>query len=83
MYYPDIRGVLSRTVSFNPLNQGHEYSFDDIFLKRRFSSYIVKEANVYDDRFINEYTVGGIPNMLESQRVYDEILNQEQDMWEY
>lgn len=83
VYYPDIRNVLGRTAAFNPLNQGPEYSFDDIFLKRRFSSYIVREANVYDNRNISDYTVGGIPNLLESQRVYDEIVNQEQDMWEY
>lgn len=83
VYYPDIRNVLTRTMAFNARNQGQEYSFDDIFLKRKFSSYIVKEANVQNDRRINSYTIGGIPNMLESQRVYDEIMSQEQDMWEY
>lgn len=83
VYYPDIRNVLARTMCFNTHNQGHEYSFDDIFIKRRFNSYIVREANVFNDRSIHDYTVGGIPNMLESQRVYDDIMNLEQDMWEY
>lgn len=83
VYYPDIRTVLGRTVAFNPQNQGTEYTFDDIFLKRRFSSYIVREANVYDDRRISDYTIGGIPNMLESERITNDILDKEQDMWEY
>ena len=83
VYYPDIRNVLGRTLAFNPKNQGYEYTYDDLFLKRRFSSYIVKEANVYDDRSINDYTVGGIPNQLESERITNEIMDKEQDMWEY
>jgi gliding motility associated protien GldN len=83
IYYPDARKVLGRTMAFNPLNQGPEYTFDDLFLKRRFASYVVKYANVYDDRNISDYTVGGIPNLLESERITNEIMDKEQDLWEY
>ena len=83
VYYPDVRKVLGRTMAFNPQNQGQEYTFDDIFLKRKFSSYIVKQANVTNDRSIGAYTVGGIPNMLESERITNDIMDKEQDLWEY
>lgn len=83
IYYPDARKVLGRTMAFNPQNLGQEYTFDDIFLKRKFASYIVKQANTYDDRSISAYTVGGIPNMLESERITNDIMDKEQDLWEY
>jgi len=83
IYYPEARKVLGRTMAFNPQNVGPEYTFDDIFLKRRFSSYIVKAANTYDDRRIQDYTVGGIPNLLESERITNDIMDREQDLWEY
>lgn len=83
VYYPDARKVLGRTMAFNPQNQGQEYTFDDIFLKRKFSSYIVKQSNVNDDRNISAYTVGGIPNMLESERITNDIMDKEQDLWEF
>lgn len=83
IYYPEARKVLGRTMAFNPQNVGPEYTFDDIFLKRRFSSYIVKSANTYDDRRIQDYTVGGIPNLLESERITNDIMDREQDLWEY
>nr|WP_321426990.1 gliding motility protein GldN [uncultured Acetobacteroides sp.] len=83
IYYPEARKVLGRTMAFNPQNLGPEYTYDDIFLKRMFASYIVKSANTYDDRSISDYTVGGIPNMQESERITNSIMDNEQDLWEY
>ena len=71
---------LSVTVEFN---DAQRISFDDIFYKRRFNSYIVRENNVYNNRRINEYTFGGIPNLQESERIKLELFNQEHDLWEY
>ena len=83
IYYPEARKVLGRTMAFNPQNIGPEYTYDDLLLKRKFSSYITKKANTYDDRSISDYTVGGIPNMLEAERITNEIMDKEQDLWEY
>ena len=57
-------------------------SFDDLFIKRYFNSYIVQESNVYNTRTISQY-LSGKDAMLESKRVEDKIFNFEQDLWEY
>lgn len=83
IYYPHARVVLANTAAFNAKNDAQRNSFDDIFFKRTFSSYIVQESNVYDNRRINEYIYGGLPNMRESERIKSEIFNWEHDVWEY
>ena len=83
IYYPHARTVLANTAVFNEFNDAQRNSFDDIFFKRRFNSFIVKETNVYNNRRINEYTFGGIPNMQESERIKMELFNLEHDLWEY
>lgn len=83
VYYPHARAVLSNTAVFNEFNDAQRNSFDDIFFKRRFNSFIVRETNVYNNRRINEYTFGGIPNMQESERIKMELFNLEHDLWEY
>jgi len=83
VYYPHARSVLANTAVFNTFNDAQRISFDDLFFKRKFSSYIVQESNVYDNRRIPEYTFGGIPNMLESERIRNEIFTFEHDLWEY
>ncbi len=76
--------MLSRTAFYNPKNDSQVSSYDDLFFKRRFSSYIIRESNEYDNRAISQYILqGGIPQMRESQRIYNEIFNMEQDLWEY
>ncbi len=83
VYFPEARTVLANTDVFNTFNDAQRISFDDIFFKRRFSSYIIKESNVYDDRRVSEYTFGGINTMQESDRIKNEIFNIEHDLWEY
>ena len=56
-------------------------TFDDIFHKRFFNSYIVKESNKYD-RKINAYKTG-VDALLEAEAIQNEIFNLEHDLWEY
>ncbi len=81
VYFPEARNVLVRHSVFNPHNNAEQRSYDDIFWKRLFSSYVYKEANVYD-RSIRQYAKG-IDAMFESERVKDEVFQIEQQMWEY
>jgi gliding motility associated protien GldN len=83
IYYPHARTVLANTAAFNSGNDAQRNSFDDIFFKRRFNSYIVRESNVYNNRRIDQYVYGGLPNMRESERIKTEIFNWEHDVWEY
>ncbi len=81
IYYPEARTLLAHTESFNRENDAERRSFDDIFQKRLFSSFITKESNVYDRR-IEDY-VQGVHALLEADRIKMDIVNFEHDMWEY
>lgn len=83
IYFPEVRQQLVNAEVFNPANDAKRMSFDDMFLKRIFSSYIVKESNTYDDRQIDDYVVGGINAQLESNRIKQRIFEFEHDLWEY
>jgi len=82
VYYPDLRPLFARTEVFNSGNDAERRTFDDIFVKRMFSSYIEKVSNVYGNRSIGDYAIG-LEAMLESERIKTEIFDIEQDMWEY
>jgi gliding motility associated protien GldN len=79
--FPEARPILVQTEVFNRFNSASRLSFDDIFWKRMFTSYIYKEDNVYD-RAIADYSTG-IDTQLESERIKNELLNFEQTLWEY
>ena len=80
-YYPECRKLLAGAETFNRQNDAERRTFDDIFQKRLFNSYIYKEANVYD-RTIGDYKTG-IYTLYESEKIKSEIANLEHDMWEY
>src|SRR4051812_9082980 len=81
IYYPEARKLLANSEVFNRENDAERRSFDDLFQKRFFGSYIIKESNVYD-RYIVEYKQG-LSALLESEKIKNEITNFEHDMWEY
>lgn len=82
IYYPEARPLFAKNAVFNPNNTAQNMSFDDLFIKRKFNSYIIKESNVYNNRSISDYLTGR-EAMLESQRIEQEIFDFEQDLWEY
>ncbi len=81
VYFPELRNILSSTRVFTRYNESTEMTYDDLFWKRMFSSYIYKVQNVYD-RKISDYTTG-INSMLESEKIKDDIFVMESDLWEY
>lgn len=80
--YGEFRDLFAKKRVFNFQNDAMRLSFDDVFLKRYFSSRIIKEANTYDNRSIQSYSTG-MDAVLESDRVKKEIFQFEQDLWEY
>ena len=82
VYYPEARPLLSTNLVLNPYNSAQQVSFDDLFIKRTFNSYVVVQENVYNNRDISAY-LSGKDAMLESKRIEEEIFNYEQDLWEY
>jgi gliding motility associated protien GldN len=81
LYFPEIRPVLARNAVYMRHNDAERKSFDDIFWKRMFSSYIVKESNVYD-RYISDYT-SGVGALLESDKIKEDVFEFEHDFWQY
>jgi len=61
--------------------KGEDRSFDDLFMKRTFSSYVVRESNPAN-RDISEYT-SGIDHLLESERIKEDMMEMEHDLWSY
>lgn len=80
--YGEFRDLFCKQQVYNFQNDAQRLTFDDIFLKRYFSSRIIKETNPYDNRAIQTYAAG-IDAVLESDRIKNEIFEYEQDLWEY
>ena len=80
--YNDYRPLFTTYESFNSHNEAEHRTFDDIFLQRRFSSFIVAETNNYDNRLISDYLVG-IEAIREGERIQNDLFLMEHDMWEY
>jgi gliding motility associated protien GldN len=81
VYFPECRPIFASNDVYNPRNDGERRSFDDIFWKRVFSSYVTKESNVYD-RNIEEFTKG-LDALLESDRIKQGLFEKEHDLWQY
>jgi len=80
--YNDYRPLFTTYETFNSHNEAEHRTFDDIFLQRRFSSFIVAETNNYDNRLIADYLVG-IEAIREGERIQNDLFLIEHDMWEY
>lgn len=81
LYFPECRRLLANYYVYNDANDAQWMSFDDLFLKRRFSSYIYKESNAFD-RKIESY-LNGADAIRESEKISEEIRNFEHDLWNF
>ncbi|MDD5570770.1 MAG: gliding motility protein GldN [Bacteroidales bacterium] len=81
IYFPEARPLLAVSEIFNFYNDAERRTFDDIFWKRIFGSYVVKEENVYN-RWINDYC-NPFDCLLEADRVKNDIFKVEHDLWEF
>lgn len=81
IYYPECRAYLAKNSSFNEQNDAIHMSWEDLFEQRKFSSYVIKEDNVYDRR-IKEYATG-IDALLESDKIKNSIFTWEHDVWSF
>lgn len=79
IYFPEARPYLARAAVFNFHNDSERMSFDELFVKRKFASYIYKESNVYN-RSIREYK-NGLDALLESESIKEDIFEFEEDLW--
>ena len=66
------------------MNASHPISYDHLLNARRFSSVIVREENIYGNRDVAEYIKGNsLFQVLESDKLKEDIRDRELDMWNY
>ena len=82
VYYPEARRVFANAEVYNRYNTSQRLTYEDVFMKRMFNSYIMKEDNVYNRR-IEDYRVNPMDALLESERIKQDMINFEHDLWEY
>jgi gliding motility associated protien GldN len=81
IYYPEARRVFANQEVFNRQNDAERRTLEDLVWKRQFSSYILKETNVYD-RFIGEYKTR-LDALLEAEKIKEQMFFMEHDVWSF
>ncbi|MGV6846232.1 MAG: type IX secretion system ring protein PorN/GldN [Lutibacter sp.] len=84
VWFPNARKVLHHMKVFNQKNSAYPISYDHLLNARRFNSIIYKEENIYGDREVSDYVKGNaLFQVIESNKIKDDIRNKESDMWNY
>lgn len=86
IYYEDVRPLLSKSKLINPLNDASVLTYDDFFVRRLFSSVIVKETNPANKTIIeilNQTDPKDPRKLYESERIKKGMSDYEQSLWEY
>lgn len=84
VWFPDARPVLHEMKVFNSKNSAYPISFDHLLNARRFNSIIFREENIYGNRDVADYVKGNaLFQVIESNKIKDDIRNKELDMWNY
>lgn len=81
LYYPECRYVFANSEVYNMFNDAQRRTFEDLFQKRYFSSYIVKEDNAFNRQIVSY--ARGLDALAESERIQQELFNIEHDIWNY
>lgn len=80
IYFPEARHVFVNKEVLSRNNSATGLSYDDVFVKRLFSSYIVKQDNPEGLR-IKDYIKDDIDRLYESERIKKALMDWEQDLW--
>ncbi|QPH41695.1 type IX secretion system ring subunit PorN/GldN [Pedobacter endophyticus] len=80
--YEELRPIIAHKRLINSNNDASNLSFDDFFIRRLFSSYIVKESNPGDNK-IKDMITDPRERLYESERIKKSVLDYEQGLWEY
>ena len=81
--FDNLRPYLAMQYAIPNRNEVKRVTLDEFFQKRLYTSYIVGEGNMYN-RWIPDYKHNDITGIRQEQdRIATELLNFEQDLWEY
>lgn len=85
VWYPEVRQVLANNflIVDNQKYVGTKHmTYDEFLTKRLYTSTIIKETNMFD-RAIYEYKKTAMQQLLEADRIKNDIRYLESDLWEY
>ena len=82
IYFPEARHVLVTKDAPSRLNDASGLSYDDVFTRRLFTSYVVKEERA-DGLRIKDYIADGMDRLYESERIKKALVEFEQKRWSY
>lgn len=80
--WKDLRPYLAKTYMIPLGNETKRMTYEAFFQQRLYTSYLVGEGNIYN-RMILDYATDETAAKKEQERIETEILNFEQDLWEY
>ena len=86
--FDDLRPFLARQYVINTSNEVQRVTFDDFFALKMYNSYLLGDQNVFGrtlldyDRVIDEQRLEQFIR-LEQNRIETELMNFEQDLWEW
>jgi gliding motility associated protien GldN len=83
LYYPNCRQLFAKSETYNTQNDAERRTYEDIFWKRLYSSYIIKESNVYNRTLGSDGYLKGIDILYKGEQIKKEIFEFEQNMWQY
>lgn len=84
VWYPGVRQLLHNMKVFNQRNSAYPISYDHLLNARRFIASIYREENIYGNRDVAQYIKGNaLFQVLEADRLKENIRNKELDMWNY
>jgi gliding motility associated protien GldN len=81
VYFPQARPLFAVKEVFNTHSDAERRTYEDVFWKRQFASYVFMESNVYN-RLLLSY-VTGIDRLLEGEKIKKKQFDLEHDMWQY
>ena len=80
--FDKLRPYLAKQYVIPEKNDTKRVTFDEFFAKKLYTSYILGDQNVHS-RMITRTVRTEKEMKVEQQRIFDELLNFEQDLWEY
>lgn len=82
IYFPEARHILVTKDAPSRLSDASGLSYDDVFTRRLFTSYVIKEERA-DGLRIKDYLAEGIDRLHESERIKKALVEFEQKRWSY
>ena len=87
VYYPDMRPIFAKYYVYNGKNYGARMTWEDLFESRMFHGRIIKSTldNPFDTYLKNQTGLKDKPilQLLQGEKIKNEIFNYEQNLWSY